>query len=316
MTCQDATGPGDARKRGWMAGCLLGMVLSAAALWAGCATPPQDKGSGAQALRRITDLLTTEDQTTVTLVIRGDQPLTYSAVKQSDPVGLNFQFPDTALEGLKSVYFPPPNKVIRAIRLTESGGGEPGAQVFLELIQDAPYTVTRDQHDLRVVFTPPAAPATKPKSSPARKPATRQVPAVPDRPKKDSSVMKQVTVATFQDGVVIHVTAEGPVQGVKAFTVDENPAKIVFDLAGMRSVYSGEQRIAVQSPWVSLVRHFGHADKVRLVAETSKAHFNDYSVDPVPDGLVIRIGRKPVSSAASRPTEAAKPADPASGGKP
>jgi hypothetical protein len=46
------------------------------------------------------------------------------------------------------------------------------------------------------------------------------------------------------------------------------------------------------------VRHAGHPDKVRLVVETGKAQLNEFSADPVPDGLVITVGP---AAAAIRP---------------
>jgi hypothetical protein len=112
--------------------------------------------------------------------------------------------------------------------------------------------------------------------------------------------------------VIIRVTADGPVKEVQAFTIDETPARIVFDLIGLRSAYRGEQRIPVQSPWVSQVRHAGHPDKVRLVAETRKAHLNDFAVETLPDGLVITIGK---AAAAARPKVEGGAADPAAGKK-
>jgi hypothetical protein len=56
------------------------------------------------------------------------------------------------------------------------------------------------------------------------------------------------------------------------------------------------------------VRHAGHADKVRLVAETSKAHLNDFTVDTVADGLVITVARPPPQPGKGR----GRGADPAS----
>ena len=65
--------------------------------------------------------------------------------------------------------------------------------------------------------------------------------------------------------MVINVKADGTIKNYKSFTIEETPARIVYDLYGIKSPYKGEQRIAVKSDKVTRVRHFGHSDKVRVV---------------------------------------------------
>ncbi|MCK7510699.1 MAG: hypothetical protein MZV70_45980 [Desulfobacterales bacterium] len=63
-----------------------------------------------------------------------------------------------------------------------------------------------------------------------------------------------------------------------------------FDLPGIRSPYSGEQRtVRLRGP-VQLVRHMAYPDKVRLVIDTQKPYLRNYSVEAVDNGLIIQVG--------------------------
>jgi hypothetical protein len=273
----------------------------------GCASQPPASDAPASPSPAITDFWTFETPETVAVMVKSDRPLTHTAAKQEDPRGVLLRFPAAVLDGLKSVYYPPPNPVIRSIRATETAGNDREAHVFLELSQDLPYTVYSEAEGLRITFQKPLAAipvtgksaAVKNKPKPAKAPAAAPATPAPSAPSTPAArVMRDVRTEAQADAVIIRVIADGPVKEVQAFTIDETPAKIVFDLIGLRSAYPGEQRMPVKSPWVSQVRHAGHPDKVRLVAETSKAHLNDFAVETVPDGLVITVG---TSAAATRP---------------
>jgi len=293
------------RKTAWALGlCWLAVVQTA-----GCASQPSVGDAPSKPLPAITDFWAVETPEAVAVMVKSDRPLTCTATKHDNPLGVLLRFPETVLDGLNPAYFPPPNPVIRSIRTAEAAGNGREALVFLELLQDLPYEVLTEAEGLRITFqksvatvpesAKPAAPKAKPKS--AKAPSAVPAPA--------ATVMREVRAETRTDAVIIHVIADGPVKEVQAFTIDETPAKIVFDLIGLRSAYPGEQRMPVQSPWVSQVRHAGHPDKVRLVAETSKAHLNDFTVNTVADGLIITVG---ASAAAARQKGEGDSADPAS----
>jgi len=290
---------GSSHATAWM----LGLSLLAVVQIMGCASLPPVSDAPASPSPVITDFWTFETPETVAVMVKSDRPLTHTAAKQEEPRGVLLRFPAAVLDGLKSVYYPPPNPVIRSIRATETAGNDREAQVFLELSQDLPYNVLAEAEGLRITFQKPlaAVPVTaksaalKNKPKPAKATPAAPVASAPLAPV--ARVMRDVRAEVQADAVLIRVTANGPVTEVQAFTIDESPAKIVFDLIGLRSAYTGEQRIPVQSPWVSQVRHAGHPDKVRLVAETSKAHLNDFTVNTVADGLVITVG---ASAAAAR----------------
>jgi hypothetical protein len=275
----------------------MGLCWLAVVQTAGCASQPSVSDVPSIPLQAITDFWAVETPDAVAILVKSDRPLTCTTSKQDNPRGVLLRFPETVLDGLHSAYFPPPNPVIRSIQTAAAAGNGPEAQVFLELLQDLPYEVLTEAEGLRITF----------QKFVAKAPVSAKPAALKDKPKPAKAalaattpaalVMREVRAETRADAVIIRVTADGPVKEVQAFTINETPAKIVFDLIGLRSVYPGEQRMPVQSPWVSQVRHAGHPDKVRLVAETSKAHLNDFAVETVSDGLVITVGK---SAAATR----------------
>jgi type IV pilus assembly protein PilQ len=133
-----------------------------------------------------------------------------------------------------------------------------------------------------------------------------------------ATVLKTVSTVPSQDGVVITVEADGALRDYAAFTIADNPPRIVFDLPGLRSAYKGEQRTAPSSGPVQQVRHMAYPDKVRLVIDTQKPYLKKYSAEAVDNTLIIRIGdsvvamSKPVLKSSSAATPASAPVKPAS----
>jgi type IV pilus assembly protein PilQ len=114
-----------------------------------------------------------------------------------------------------------------------------------------------------------------------------------------ATVLKAVSTAPSQDGVVITVEADGALHDYKAFTIADNPPRIVFDLPGIRSPYPVEQRTAPSTGPVQQVRHMAYPDKVRLVIDTQKSYLKKYSAEAVGNALVIRVGDIEVAANAS-----------------
>ncbi len=92
----------------------------------------------------------------------------------------------------------------------------------------------------------------------------------------------------------------GPSKDYKSFTIDGKQPRIVIDMFKIKSPFKKEQRLAVKSPWVKQVRHFGYADKVRLVLDTPKASLAKYSAAPTANGLMIHVGKVPATPAAGK----------------
>ena len=286
------------RKAAWV----LGLCWLAVLQTTGCASQPPVTDAAPRPANVIRDFWTVETAEAVAVIVKSDQPLTYTAIPQEDPRGVCFQFPATALEGLDAMYFPPPNPVIRSIRSAESAT-ENEARVFLELAQDTSYEVIPDKEGLKIAFRKPStgatfgrmpaisgiveAPLKTPSAGSKIEAGTPKMAAAAPAPV--ASILREVRAEIHPDAVLIRLTADGTVKTANVFTL-ENPARIVFDFMGLHSTFKGEQRIPVRSQWISQVRHLGYPDKVRLVAETKARHLKSYSMEPTPDGLVITVG--------------------------
>jgi hypothetical protein len=277
---------------------VIGLCMLAVLQTSGCASPTAARDAAHRPPKAITDFLTVETTATMTVIVKSDQPLTYTLTRQHDPQGVWLRFPETVLDGLQPAYRPPPNPVLRRIRTAEATGNPREVQIFLELAQEFPYEVLPGAEGLKIIFQKSIAKAPATAAPAETRGPPQPAEAAPAALSSVAPVMRDVRIEVRTDAVLIRVRAGRPVNVVKTFTLDEDPAKIVFDLIGLRSAYRGQQKVPVQSPWVRKVRHAGHPDKVRLVVETDKAHLNDFAVDPVPDGLVITVGP---SAAAIRP---------------
>jgi hypothetical protein len=236
-------------------------------------------------------------------MVKSNQPLVYATSRQERPRGVRLVFPATAMESLDAVYFPFSNPIIRSIRTEDIDRGSE-ARIFLELEQDAPYEVIPNPDGLRIVFrrlpavtTSAGMPAVSAIETPAHTPtaAARWESDAPimTPPASDpaASVLRDVRTQVVAHAVLIHMIADGTIRTANVFTL-ENPARIVFDVMGLQSVFQGEQRISVRSEWASQIRHHGYPNKVRLVVDTAARHLKSYHLEPTADGLVIRVGTK------------------------
>ena len=271
---------------------LFGMVV----LLAACASQNAAKGKAPEAKNKlITDIITSEDAASTTVTVKGNQTLPYTAIKQVFPVGVLFDFPDTALDNIKPVYYPPENEFISSIRATQIEEGVKTSRIFIALRKDLPYKIEPDETGLSIVFpksdkptveTPPQAPQAE-KATPKPTPEPAKAPAAP------ATRMMSVSATPLKENVVITIKADGTISNFKSFTINEIPPRIVYDIYKINSPYKGEQRIAVKSDQVRKIRHFGHPDKIRIVLETNKAYLSKHTARSVDNGLLIYVGQAP-----------------------
>ena len=126
------------------------MVLIA--WFAGCASnkAADMKAKGA---RRITGIAANVKADSVTVTINGNQPLTYTAIKQVFPMGVLFHFPETALATDKTVTTPPENEIIGSVKATELVENKTTtSRIFIALKVDAPYDLQPLDSGLLVSF--------------------------------------------------------------------------------------------------------------------------------------------------------------------
>ena len=120
------------------------LLFGVIALFAACASQNAAKGNAAEESKLITDIITSEDATSTTVTVKGNQTLTYKAIKQVFPLGVLFHFPDTTLDNIKTVFYPPENDFISSIRATQMEEDGNSSRIFIALKKDLPYTIEPD----------------------------------------------------------------------------------------------------------------------------------------------------------------------------
>jgi type IV pilus assembly protein PilQ len=307
---------------------LLIILLVAAVAWfVGCASnrAADVKAAGS---KRITGISTNVTADSVIVTINGNQPLTYTAIKQVFPMGVLFHFPETSLATDETVTTPPQNEIIGSVKASELVEDKSTtSRIFIAMKTDAPYDLNPLDSGLQVLF-PKAAAGAPATATPVAKKPSAAVKAEPLPAKKDlpaASQLKTVTATPLNNNVVVDVKADGAIKDYKSFTIDGKQPRIVFDMFKIKSPFKKEQRLAVKSRWVNQVRHFGYPDKVRLVLDTPEASLAKYSASPTANGLIIHVGNVPQpaprATAAAAGTEkekvtvAQKPSQPAAAAK-
>ena len=270
----------DERGSSQKAVCLPFLFLALVLLLGGCATENATAVKGGPGANLITDFLTVEDPETFSVIVKGDRPLSYTAMNQISPPAIHLQFPQTGLDRSAADSFTPQNDFIDAIRATESIENGRETLVSIDLKQELPYSVMAEGNDVRIVLT---------KTGPSAAKARAKVPGAETA--SAAATLKKVVVTTGAKEVNIRVMADGMVNDCRTFTI-ETPAKIVVDCFDLQSNYEKQQKIPVKSAIVSQVRHFAHPDRVRVVAETQSPYLNSYLVEPAADGFVIKVGKK------------------------
>lgn len=259
-------------------------TLAAVLAAAGCAGGPAAEAERRKASQQIVDFLIVDEEARLTVVIRGDRPLTHTASKTDAPPEVVCLFPEADLDRLPDTFYPPANAVVKALRAEAAGLG---TRVRIELHRDYAYTLMPAENDIKIVF---AKPATGKGKGPPAKPA-----AASAKPPAASGTLRAVTAAPRPEGVLIRVEMSGTAKTVKTLRT-ESPATFIIDIFGAGSAFKGEQRVRVDSPFVSAVRHFAHPDKVRVVVETTRAYLDSCTVAQVPGGLVVSVGRPAADS--------------------
>jgi type IV pilus assembly protein PilQ len=263
---------------------LIIWVLMPLAIFTGCASHEPADVKAVEA-RSITEISTSEDSETVTVIIMGNQYLNYTAVTLVSPIGLLFHFPKTALGNIKPVYTPPDNEIIISIETSEIVKEKTTkSRIFIALKKETPYHLTPLGEGIQISFprlqAESAEKISEPETTPTSMPAATRLEAV--------------TATTLENNVIVNIQADGTISDYKSFTLD-SPPRIVFDMYNIKSPYDTQQKIAVESKWVNQVRHFAYPDKVRLVLDTYKDYLSKYSASPTDNGLLIHVGNLPVT---------------------
>jgi len=261
----------------------------------------QQKDQGAAV---ITGIITTEDGQSANVFIKGTRQLTYTSVKQNSPLGILFYLPETLLGSIETSY-KPDSGIISEIKISEMAETGHTARILVLLKKDVPYLVADENSGLKISFAKPEEPPVSEKASVTsvtvyekkdeKKKAEiiqEELKPVADAPKV-ATRLESVGVEKSGKGVVIAVKADGIIKDFQSLTLESTPklpARIVFDIINIKSPHKKEQIVQANTEWVSKVRHYSSADKVRIVLDTKNKYLKSFSAKPVSNGLMIYVG--------------------------
>ena len=144
----------------WLSLSLILLLLMAAGC-AGAGATKQEAVEGEPAVTPsvIEDIAVTEEEAAVIIGIKGNEPLTYSAIKHQLPLGVVLYFPNTLLEGVEES-LTPESELIKDIIVSQPEE-QPGlSRIQINLDEDVPYEVNQKENLVYVRFaTSPAEPA-------------------------------------------------------------------------------------------------------------------------------------------------------------
>jgi type IV pilus assembly protein PilQ len=274
---------------------IIAIVIAVALFYSCASNNTADLRPGGS--KHITDLIISENSTSLILTIKGDRALTCTEMQPPLRKGVLLDFPDTRPAIAKQTYIPPDNEIISSIKVDEVLTDQTTtASILIALKRDATYSLKSDQAGLQVSFSKVTGTVTD--AQPQKKLAGKNREAKSIR-KQAQSATELIAVAAGEskDHLVVDVKADGAIRDYRSFVID-NPARIVFDMYKIRSSYKKQQVITVTSKWATRIRYFGYPDKVRLVLETHSNYLSNYSALPTDTGLVISVGKIHAASTA------------------
>jgi hypothetical protein len=179
-------------------------------LIAGCATQKSANVKSAEETKLITDIVTSEDAESTIVTVKGGPTLTYTAIKQVFPLGVLFHFPETALDKIKEVYYPPQTDIIGSIRATQIEEDGATSRVFIALKRDLPYNITPDETGIHISFPKTGELAEK---TSAPEPPAEKMDEQPKPEKKMAAAATRITAigtTPLKKSVVINVSMLKP----------------------------------------------------------------------------------------------------------
>lgn len=258
----------------------------------------------------ITGIITTEDRQSANVFVKGTRQLTYTSVKQYSPLGILFYLPETLLGSIETSYTPD-SRIISGINISEMTETGHTARILVLLKKDVPYQVADEAAGLKISFTipeeyPVAEKAPVISEAVAEKKDQKKKVEITQEDLKPASESPQtatriesVNLEKSGSGVVIAVKSDGMIKDFQSFTLESTPnlpARIIFDITNVKSPFKKEQVVKANTEWVSKVRHYASADKIRIVLDTKNKYLKSFSAKTVPSGLLINVGSAEINT--------------------
>ena len=144
----------------WLSLSLILLLMAAGCAGTGATKQEAVEGEPAATPSVIKDITVTDEEAAVDVVIQGNQPLTYSAIKHQVPLGVVLYFPNTLLEGVAES-LTPESALIQNITASQPEEQEGLSRIEINLRDDVPYEVNQEENRVYVKFmtSSPAEPA-------------------------------------------------------------------------------------------------------------------------------------------------------------
>lgn len=154
---------------------------------AGCASntqvvkETQQPAVESSAIKRITQISTTEDAQSSVVRIEGNQMLTYTAVKQQFPMGIFLYFPETKLDIIDTEY-QPESDIVASIKASELSTKGQISRLEISLKKDVSYEVSREDTGLKILFKKAHAVTLPAEPKPAKEAKSNIKPELTEQP--------------------------------------------------------------------------------------------------------------------------------------
>ncbi|MBW1771086.1 MAG: hypothetical protein JRJ17_08050, partial [Deltaproteobacteria bacterium] len=195
----------------------------------GCATtkPGEAEAESAASGSVIHEITVSEEQTAVVVTVKGNQPLSYSAIKHLFPLGVVLYFPGTSLEGIQETYAPE-SRMINSIVASQRTEEEGSSRIQINLNDDVQYEVSQEGNDLLVQFTKPTAQEPASGVSAAAAPAETSEPAGTEPEEEPAAVAAEDLAAGGEPALVKRVDFLMMAQG-KSRVIVQTTRKVMYE---------------------------------------------------------------------------------------
>ena len=266
------------------------LITSLLILWHGCDSKNYPTAESPVS-KNITAINVVEDANSWKCLIEADNTLAFSAINQVSPPGILLFFPETTLQIQEKTTASDPNEIIAAVNADEfMEGNSTNSRILIELNVDRPYRISPDENGLNISFPKTLV---QPIGNGAMTISKKSNAWESGKPVfRPASLLISVTATPLKNHILVDVKADGTILDYRSFMID-NPARIVFDINGIKSLHEAGQTVGVDSKWVKQIRYHSHPDKIRLVLDMKDQVITNYLSFPTGTGLLIYVGQLP-----------------------
>ncbi|MDI6789641.1 MAG: type IV pilus secretin PilQ [Thermodesulfobacteriota bacterium] len=273
------------------------IVLLGLGLWLPSGTA--HAASKSTSIQKIESVTVSQYESTLRVTIEGEDPLTYTAFKQVNPLAIIIDIPAV---DVSQVVFPTDfdTRIIKAITGTFLGDRLPAySRIEITLEKDIPYTVTRMDKGIVIAFQKGPVVAVKEESAPepdselkaAKEPDKALETTAGSAAMPPAGGIVDVAVDAPAKGTVkVVISADGILPRSRSFTLPD-PSRLVIDIPGIKLLYP-KSAVSVQNDLLKKIRMATKANGVRIVFDSKKTALFPYSIDQTAGTITVWIGKQ------------------------